>query len=80
MINVGILHGDNVIVHKNNKASNDEIIVALLHKEYITVKKYIQESDIITLKSENNSMDPIVFNLKDIEIIGIVTGVFRVVE
>ncbi len=80
MINVGILHGDNVIVHKNNKASNDEIVVALLHKEYITVKKYFQENDIITLKPENNSMDPIVLNSKDVEIIGIVTGVFRVVE
>ena len=80
MVNVGILHGDNVIVNKNNKASNDEIVVALLHKEYITVKKYFQENDIITLKPENNSMDPIVLNFKDVEVIGIVTGVFRVVE
>ena len=83
MVNVGILHGDNVIVNKNNKASNDEIVVALLHKEYITVKKYFQENDIMTLKLENNSMDPIVLNSKEVEVevevIGIVTGVFRVV-
>ena len=66
MVNVGILHGDNVIVNKNNKASNDEIVVALLHKEYITVKKYFQENDIITLKLENNSIDPIVLNSKEV--------------
>lgn len=80
MVNVGILNGDNVIVSKRNAASNDEIVVALLHKEYVTVKKYFQENDTITLKPENNSMDPIVLNSKDVEIIGIVTGVFRVAE
>ncbi|MDK2561951.1 transcriptional repressor LexA [Romboutsia sedimentorum] len=78
MINAGILNGDYVIVDRKHSASNSEIVVALIHKEYATVKRFEQDEDIVRLRPENDFMEPIVLNAKDVEVIGIVTGVFRV--
>jgi len=80
MIKAGILNGDYVIVDKKNSASNSEIVVALIHKEYATVKRFEKDEveEVIRLKPENDFMEPIVLNSKDVEVIGIVTGVFRV--
>lgn len=78
MVNAGILNGDYVIVDKKHSASNSEIVAALIHKEYATVKRFEKDGDVITLKPENDFMEPIVLTSKDVEIIGIVTGVFRV--
>ncbi|WP_270940757.1 transcriptional repressor LexA [Romboutsia lituseburensis] len=78
MVNAGILNGDYVIVDKKHSASNSEIVAALIHKEYATVKRFEKDGDVITLKPENDFMEPIVLASKDVEIIGIVTGVFRV--
>lgn len=78
MVNAGIFNGDYVIVDKKNSASNSQIVVALIYKEYATVKTFEQDGETIRLKPENDFMDPIVLNSKDVEVIGIVTGVFRV--
>jgi repressor LexA len=78
MINAGILNGDYVIVDRKPSASNSEIVVALIHKEYATVKRFEQDEDVVRLRPENDFMEPIVLNAKDVEVIGIVTGVFRV--
>ena len=69
MMNAGILNGDY------------EIVVALIHKEYATVKRFFSEdNNMIRLQPENDFMDPIMLNCKDVEVIGIVTGVFRVIK
>ncbi len=78
MVNAGILNGDYVIVDRKHSASNSEIVVALIHKEYATVKRFEQDEDIVRLRPENDFMESIVLNAKDVEVIGIVTGVFRV--
>ncbi|MEG1310946.1 MAG: transcriptional repressor LexA [Romboutsia sp.] len=78
MINAGILNGDYVIVDKKNIASSSEIVVALIHNEYATVKRFFQEDSIIKLQPENDLMEPMILNSKDVKLVGIVTGVFRV--
>lgn len=78
MINAGIFNNDFVVVDKQYRADNNQIVVALVHNEYATVKRFEQDGDIVKLKPENDFMDPIVLNSKHVEIIGIVTGVFRV--
>lgn len=78
MINAGIFNNDFVVVDKQYRADNNQIVVALVHNEYATVKRFEQYGDIVKLKPENDFMDPIVLNSKHVEIIGIVTGVFRV--
>lgn len=79
MINAGILNGDYVVVDKKSTASNSQIVVALIHNEYATVKRFFKEDNIIKLKPENDFMDPMILNSKDVELVGIVTGVFRVI-
>ena len=79
MVNSGILDGDYVIVDKKNVASNSQIVVALIHKEYATVKRFFREGEFIRLQPENEFMDPIILGVKDVELVGVVTGVFRVI-
>lgn len=79
MINAGILDGDYVIVDKKNIASNSQIVVALIQKEYATIKRFFKEGNLVRLQPENDFMDPIIFELKDVELIGVITGVFRVI-
>lgn len=80
MINSGILDGDFVVVDKKYSACNNEIVVALVHNEYATVKTFEKDGDTIKLKSENDYMAPILLNSRDVSIVGVVTGVFRVLK
>ena len=78
MINAGILDKDYVIVDKINHASNSEIVVALINGEAATVKRFFKEDRKVRLQPENEFMDPIILDERNVEIVGIVKGVFRV--
>ena len=78
MINAGILDNDYVVVDKGATASNSQIVVALVNKESATVKIFFKEGNNVRLQPENDFMDPIILNERDVEIVGTVTGVFRV--
>ena len=80
MVNAGILDGDYVIVDKKNTALNSQIVVALINKDSATVKRFFREDNCIRLQPENDFMEPIILNDSDVEIIGHVTGVFRVIK
>src|SRR4051794_15249406 len=54
----GILDGDYVIVPRQERADNGEIVVALVGEE-ATVKRYFRESDHIRLQRENDTFEPI---------------------
>lgn len=77
MIGAGILDKDYVIVDRNNHASNSQIVVALINGEYATVKRFFKEDRMVRLQPENEFMDSIVLDERNIEVIGIVKGVFR---
>ena len=77
MIGAGILDKDYVIVDRNSHASNSQIVVALINGEYATVKRFFKEDRMVRLQPENEFMDSIVLDERNIEIIGIVKGVFR---
>lgn len=77
MIGAGILDKDYVIVDRNNHASNAQIVVALINGEYATVKRFFKEDRLVRLQPENEFMDSIILDERNIEIIGIVRGVFR---
>ena len=78
MINAGILNNDDVVVDKGSTASNSQIGVALVNKESATVKRFFKEGSTVRLQPENEFMEPIILNERDVEIVGTVTGVFRV--
>ena len=78
MINAGILDRDYVVVDKSSTASNSQIVVALVNGEAATVKRFFKEGNKVRRQPENEFMDPIILDERDVEIVGIVTGVFRV--
>lgn len=78
MINAGILDGDYVIVNKKNIASNNQIVVALMNNESATIKRFFREDNKIKLQPENDFMNSMYFDVDKINVLGIVTGVFRV--
>lgn len=80
MINAGILDEDYVVVDKKNTAFNSQIVVALINGESATVKRFFKEGNLIRLQPENDFMEPIMLNDSEVEIVGIVTGVFRVIK
>nr|UWG84503.1 MAG: CI repressor [Bacteriophage sp.] len=77
MINAGILDGDYVIVDKKNIANNNQIVVALMNNESATIKRFFREDNKIKLQPENDFMNSMYFDIDEINILGIVTGVFR---
>ena len=74
MVNMGIYDGDQIIVKKQNTASNGEVIVALVD-DSSTVKRLYKENGHIRLQPENDFMDPIIVD--DCEILGKVIGLIR---
>ncbi|WP_312288091.1 transcriptional repressor LexA [Terrisporobacter sp.] len=77
MIKAGILDKDLVIVDRTSHAENSQIVVALINGEYATVKRFFKEKRLVRLQPENEFMDPIILNERNVKIIGIVKGVFR---
>jgi repressor LexA len=74
MKDAGILEGDYVVVHKQESATDGDIVVALVGEE-ATVKRFFREADHIRLQPENTTMEPI--RSKDVRIMGRVVGLFR---
>ncbi len=80
MINAGILDGDYVVVDKKNTAANGTMVAALVENEKATVKTFYKEDGKIRLQPENEFMEPFIFEDSQVQIIGVVTGVFRVLK
>ena len=79
MIEDGIFHGDYVFVKKTPSASTGDIVVAMIEGE-ATVKRYYPEGDRIRFQPANQNMSPIYVrksDFKNVDIIGIVVGVYR---
>ena len=74
MINIGIYDGDQIIVQKQNTASNGDLVVAFV-EDSATVKTFYKENGHYRLQPENDSMDPIIVD--QVDILGKVTGLFR---
>jgi repressor LexA len=79
MIEDGIFDGDYVFVKKTPSANAGDIVVAMIEGE-ATVKRYYPEGDRIRFQPANSNMLPIIVrraDLKSVDIIGIVVGVYR---
>ena len=64
MCEVGILDGDLLAVHKTSVAETNQIIVARIDEE-VTVKRFRQRGNIVTLLPENVDFDPIRVDLRE---------------
>ena len=77
MIEAGIYNGDKVIVAKQPNAENGDKVVALVD-DSATVKTFYKENGHFRLQPENSSMETL--SLDQVEIIGKVIGVFRMMN
>lgn len=78
MINIGIMDGDLIAVHKTETARNGQIVVARVEDD-VTVKRYQKNRHKVTLLPENDEFEPIEVNLKEtnFSIEGLYVGVIR---
>jgi repressor LexA len=76
MIGVGILDGDFVIVRRQSNADPGDIVVALVEDE-ATVKRFFIDGDQVRLQPENPSIEPSIFDVKNVMILGKVIGLHR---
>jgi len=78
MRDVGILDGDLLAVHATNQVSTNQIVVARVDDE-VTVKRFRQRGNIVTLLPENEEFEPIRVDLReqDFSIEGVYVGILR---
>ncbi|HEX6600655.1 MAG TPA: transcriptional repressor LexA [Gemmatimonadaceae bacterium] len=78
MIDEQIRDGDFVVINDRHSADNGEMVIAMLHGNSATVKKFYRERDgRIRLQPANETMAPMYVHENDITIQGIVVGVMR---
>ena len=76
MVGVGILEGDFVVVRRQSNADPGDIVVALVNDE-ATVKRFFVDGEQVRLQPENPTVQPTVFNINDVMILGKVIGLHR---
>lgn len=77
MVEDGILEGDIIIVEKRETASNNEVVVALVGGDEVTVKRYFREGGKIRLQPANARMEPIFLDEDEVRVQGVVVGLMR---
>lgn len=76
MVGAGILEGDFVIVRRQANADPGDIVVALVEDE-ATVKRFYIDGERVRLQPENPAIEPVIFNVNDVMILGKVIGLHR---
>ncbi|PKM40469.1 MAG: repressor LexA [Firmicutes bacterium HGW-Firmicutes-9] len=77
MRDAGIRDGDILVVNHNCNCVNGDIVVARVHGESATVKRFFREKDRVRLQPENDLFDPIYVPFDEVEISGKVIGLLR---
>ena len=76
MIDAGIMNGDKIIVRRQQTAENGEIVVALV-EDSATVKRFYRKNGQIILHPENEALSDMVFEEREVSILGKVIGLMR---
>jgi len=77
MTGAGILNGDLAICEPRQYAHNGEIVVALIHHEEATIKRFFLHADHIELRPENPAYESLRHPFSDVLIQGKVVGIQR---
>lgn len=72
----GIFDGDVVIINKRAVADNNEMVAALIDNE-ATLKRFYKTEDGVEFRPSNPLMEPIRVKSCEVNILGIVVGLFR---
>lgn len=78
MIDIGIIEGDLLAIHKTREARNGQIVIARIDDE-VTVKRFKREGEKAYLIAENPEFKPIELDLRrdPLTIEGVVVGMVR---
>ena len=78
MIDIGIMEGDLLAIHKTREARNGQIVIARIDNE-VTVKRFKRVDDKVYLIAENPDFTPIELDLRrdPLAIEGVVVGMVR---
>jgi repressor LexA len=77
MRDANILDGDVVVIEQSQMAESGEKVVVRINQKEVTLKTLRLDQDGVKLIPANRSMDPIVLNNADVEVLGIIRGVIR---
>jgi len=78
MIDEHIKDGDFIVVQERNQADSGQTVVALVHGDSATVKRFYREpGGWIRLQPANATMQPLRVNERDVIVQGVVVGVIR---
>jgi repressor LexA len=77
MVDDHILEGDFILVEKRDKASDGEIVVALVNGQDATLKRIYREGAQVRLQPANATMAPIMVDASAVQVQGRVIGVLR---
>ncbi|MCK5334619.1 MAG: repressor LexA [Gammaproteobacteria bacterium] len=80
MIDDNIQDGDVIIVNKTETAENGQSVVALIHGDQVTLKKFYIEENGIRLQPANPDMKAMYFKHDEVHVLGIVSGIIRQFE
>ena len=76
-LSLNIFDGDIVIIEQSQLAENDEKVVVRINHREVTLKTLRLDQDGVKLVPANYSMEPIIRNNANVEVLGIVRGVIR---
>src|SRR6266498_2596510 len=72
------VRGDSIVVQERNQADAGQTVIALVHGEGATVKRFYREpGGWIRLQPANDKMQPLRLNERDVIVQGVVVGVIR---
>jgi len=77
MIDEQIRDGDYVVVESRAYANQGETVVALVHGEEATLKKFYRQGPVVRLVPANETMQPMEFPAEDVLVRGVVRGLLR---
>lgn len=77
MVDDHIIDGDVVVLESRKQPRNGETVVALVHRDEVTLKRFYHEGGTVTLVPANPALKPMQFPAEDIEVQGVVVGLLR---
>ncbi len=77
MIDEQIRDGDYVVIEERRSAENGQLVVAMIHGEDVTLKKFYAEGETVRLQPANRAYEPLLVPADRLEVRGIVRGVVR---
>jgi repressor LexA len=73
----GIFDGDLIVVERRRRLENGAMAVVLIGGAEATVKRFYHEGDRVRLRPSNPAMEDIVVPAAEVEVRGVVVGLFR---